>query len=252
MAGILFRKIETGNQLALYHDKINTNYLIQEFVEMPLEIGIFYIRLPDADKGKITALFCKKFPVIQGDGISSLEQLLQKNQIPVTDETVKLSGEKLRQILPENETFHLSFVGNRYHGASFHDLSDEIDESLLDVVDKLSQRANFFYGRYDIKCASIDDLKKGKNFTVLEFNGAGSIVNHVYTDRFTLRSAYREICNHWKALSAISVANHKKGIPYWSAVEGYKYLRRAKKNLHMQKKLDKEIILSNEATTFNL
>ena len=167
MAGILFRKIETGNQLALYHDKLNTNYLIQEFVEMPLEIGIFYIRLPDADKGKITALFCKKFPVIQGDGISSLEQLLQKNQIPVTDETVKLSREKLQQILPENETFHLSFVGNRYHGASFHDLSDEIDESLLDVVDKLSQQANFFYGRYDIKCASIDDLKKGKNFTVL-------------------------------------------------------------------------------------
>ncbi len=46
MEGILFRKIENKKHLETYHASIPTEYLMQEFVDFPLEIGLFYFRHP--------------------------------------------------------------------------------------------------------------------------------------------------------------------------------------------------------------
>ncbi|MEO8853674.1 MAG: hypothetical protein ABI359_07845 [Ginsengibacter sp.] len=241
MEGILFRKIDNEKQLEIYHAKITFDYLVQELVDFPLEIGLFYIRHPNENSGKITALFSKKFPIITGNGISTIGEILQKNNCKIVEESGKLTAEELQRILPKNETFPLSFVGNRYHGTSFHDLSELIDKSLLSVFDKLSLSSSFYYGRYDIKCASIEDLKNEINFSILEFNGAGSIPNHVYTGNFTLIKAYKEIIGHWKSLYEISAHNYENGYIYWKFWDGLRYILKAKRNFRKQKKQDKKI-----------
>ncbi|MGN6531896.1 MAG: hypothetical protein ACTHK0_09110, partial [Ginsengibacter sp.] len=153
----------------------------------------------------------------------------------------KLSSEKLKKILAKDEDFYLSFVGNRYHGTTFHDLSCLIDYELLHLFDNISLNNDFYYGRYDIKCKSIEDLKKGKNFSILEFNGAGSIPNHIYTQKYHLSEAYKEILEHWKALYEISNYNHKNGIPYWGFSKGLIFLIQAKKHFRSLKKCDEKI-----------
>ena len=68
-----------------------------------------------------------------------------------------------------------------------------VDDELLKLFDELSLYTDkFYYGRYDIKCDSIDELKKG-NFSILEFNGAGAEPNHIYDAGIHLGDAYREI-----------------------------------------------------------
>jgi len=241
MAGILFRKIDNEKQLEFYHQEIAFDYIVQELVDFPIEIGLFYIRHPMKNSGKITALFSKRLPMITGDGNSTIEEILQKNNCRITEESGKLTVEELKRILPKNEKFSLSLIGNRYHGTTFHDLSELIDNKLLAMFDTISHSSQFYYGRYDIKCASLEELKKGNHFSILEFNGAGSIPNHIYAGNFTLRKAYKEIINHWESLCEISAYNNKNGYHYWHTWKGLSYLLKAKRNFRQQKKLDKKI-----------
>ena len=68
----------------------------------------------------------------------------------------------------------LSYASNRSRGGKLISLAHEIDEDLVRVFDQIShQSKHFYYGRYDIKCASIEKLKKGIDFSILEYNGAG-------------------------------------------------------------------------------
>ncbi len=247
MAGILFRKIDNERQLEIYHHSIPVDYIIQDYVDYPLEVSVFYHRYPQNKTGNISAFFSKKLPSIKGDGISSIEELVKKNNPEIKEEINKLSSKQLQKILGKDEVFYLSFVGNRYHGTTFHDLSGLIDHELLKVFDKISLTNDFYYGRYDIKCLSIQDLKKGKNFSILEFNGAGSIPNHIYTEKYHLKDAYKEILKHWKILFEVSSYNHKAGLPFWGFSKGLFFLIDAKKHFRSLKKCDQIIERRMEA-----
>jgi hypothetical protein len=243
MEGILFRKINNQDQFEIYHSRMPVDYLLQEFIDQPMEIGLFYFRHPQNDHGKISALFEKKFPSITGDGFSTVQQLLQKENIEMSENGKELNVPGYQSIPEKNEVIKLSFVGNRYHGTTFHDLSDSIDKELLQIFDEISHATSFYYGRYDIKCSSIEELKKGNNFSILEFNGAGSIPNHVYTGKFSMWQAYKEIAYHWKMLFEISSYNHRAGLSYWSLLTGARYLRKAKKHFRFLRRYDKQLIL---------
>jgi hypothetical protein len=134
-------------------------------------------------------------------------------------------------------------VANLFHGARFTDLHQEIDASLTALFDRISHQSQFFYGRYDIKCDAIDDLKQGRNFKILEFNGAGSVPNHIYAGRYNLWQAYREILKHWKAMYEISARNRRKGIAYWSFQRGRRFLKQSKRYFDKLKELDKKLVL---------
>jgi hypothetical protein len=249
--GILFRKIDNERHLETYHRNMPVEYMIQEFVDFPIEIGVFYYRRPQNNSGVITALFSKKLPLITGDGFSTIKEILEKEQPKIAEELLKLDESELDRVLEKEEVIILSFIGNRFHGATFHDLSEHIDETLLELFDTISHNSRFYYGRYDIKCSSIEELKKGVNFSILEFNGAGSIPNHIYTGKYNLIEAYREICKHWKVLYEISAYNHREGIAYWDMLKGCKYLRKANKHFRVLKKCDRRILLKNKKISAN-
>jgi hypothetical protein len=86
-------------------------------------------------------------------------------------------------------------------------------------------------------------MKERKNFAILEFNGAGSVPNHIYTGTYTLWGAYKEILMHWKAMYEISAANRRKGIAYYSLLQGHRFLQHSKKHFRVLKKLDKELVV---------
>src|SRR5690349_13027167 len=76
--GFMFRKIENTEQLKIYHSKMPSDYIIQEWVNYPLEVSVFYYRFPDQQKGTITGFIRKEFLQVTGDGTSTLWELVQK------------------------------------------------------------------------------------------------------------------------------------------------------------------------------
>jgi hypothetical protein len=78
-------------------------------------------------------------------------------------------------------------------------------------------------------CESIEDLKNGKNFSILEYNGCGAEPNHFYDTGYTLMEAYKEILTHWRVLYEISKHNKKKGIKPWPLMKGVKFRKETRK-----------------------
>jgi hypothetical protein len=243
--GLLFRKIDNEKELSIYHGKNTVDYLIQDLVDFPLEVSVFYYRYPNQEKGVITGFIQKELMDVIGDGQSTLwELILAHPKARHRPDEMRIKHEEhLQKIIPKGERYILTYAANLNRGAKFTNLHHLIDEDLLKIFDAISHQARFYYGRYDIKCESVEDLKQGKNFTILEFNGSGAEPNHVYNAGFSLFDAYRVFLHHWKVLYEISRYNKQHGVPYWPAIKGWKFLRAAKKHLKMLEKTDTEILV---------
>ncbi|MDP4149556.1 MAG: LysE family transporter [Bacteroidota bacterium] len=242
MMGFMFRKIDSLEKLIEYHQKMPVDYIIQDLVRWPLEVSVFYYRMPNEKKGAITGFIRKEFLQVTGDGVRTLwELLLDYPRVRFRLEEMRSKHEsRLHEIIPAREIFILSNALNLSRGGKLVSLEHEKDERLLGVFDGISHYAgHFYYGRYDIKCASIDALKRGENFSILEYNGCGAEPHHIYGNGNTLFQAYGIVLHHWKMLARISRYNHKMGVPYWGFRRGWVFLRKAKRHFKMLRELDK-------------
>ncbi len=242
--GILFRKIDDEASLKHYHSLVPAEYIVQKMVHYPIEVSVFHIRHPKDQKGVVTG-FLHKIPLqVLGDGKHTLEQLVLLN--PKSEKRYHDLHSRHTDmwdiIIPKNEKYILSYAANHNRGAHFIDLKDFINDDLVAVFDKLSIRINdFFYGRYDIMCNSVEELRQGKNFMILEYNGCGAEPNHFYDTGYTLGEAYKEILKHWQLLYSISAYNAKQGIKPWGFWRGVKFQRDTKKLFRKMKEADERI-----------
>lgn len=248
MMGFMFRKINTEEELLKYHNAMPVDYLIQSFSHYPHEVSVFYYRFPYSERGHITGFIKKEFLQVSGDGKSTLLELI--NNYPRVrfriDEMISKHKANLPKVIPMNEIYYLSYALNLSRGGRLVSLEHEKDERLLKVFDNLSQQTKYFYyGRYDIKCASIEDLKSGKNYSILEFNGSGAEPHHAYGNGNTLLQAYKIFLHHWDILYRISSYNNAKGIPYWGFLKGIKFLKAAVRHFTILKKIDRQFPASS-------
>jgi hypothetical protein len=242
--GILFRKLDAIDQLKNYHTKVPVEYIVQEMITYPMEVSVFYYRHPHQSKGNVTG-FLHKIPLLViGDGIQTLQKLIKLHpKASIREAELKIAHElNFNKVLAKGEKYMLSYAANHNRGAQFINLQNEIDDRLVCIFDKISVELNdFFYGRYDIMCTSVEDLKAEKNFSILEYNGCGAEPNHFYDTGYTLIEAYKEILMHWKALYEISSYNNKQGIKYWPFLKGVKFLAATTKHYQIIKEADKLI-----------
>ncbi|MES1222962.1 MAG: D-alanine--D-alanine ligase [Bacteroidota bacterium] len=225
MRGLAAKKLESENDVEANASKYDIDFLIQEFVPFENEVGIFYYRYPDKPSGSISGIVGKEFLSITGDGTSSLLQLLQRDKrfILQLDSLKEEYGDELTEVLKAGENKVLVPYGNHARGSKFLDYSNLVDDELTALIDKISQQVpEFFYGRLDLRYNTWDELKQGKNFSIIELNGAGSEPTHMYDPRHSLFYAWKEIIRHWIILWRISRKNHKRGFSYMSISEGAK------------------------------
>jgi hypothetical protein len=79
-------------------------------------------------------------------------------------------------------------------------------------IDEISQKLRgFFIGRYDIRYANECDLRAGRNFQIIELNGASSEATSIYDARNSLWAAYRMLFRQWDLVFAIGAANRARG-----------------------------------------
>jgi hypothetical protein len=245
MWGVLFRIIKNEHELEMYHDKVGENYILQTYVDSSLEFSVFHIRYPGETKGIVTGLIVKDLLHVTGDGKKILAKLVAEHPSAKykEEEMKKRHEENWNKIIPANEKYFLSMAGNHGAGAKFINLNHEIDQQLCDVFDRISNEAGqFYFGRYDLKCTSLEDLKAGKNIQVLEFNGAGAAITHVFDRNMSYGAALKEIVRHWRHLYRIGRINHKKGVPYWSFMKGWRFMQKAKKNFKRMQEVDRTLI----------
>ena len=231
-------KIHTAESLAAYAGKLKMDFLIQEYIAYPEEVGVFYCRIPGEQHGFITGIVAKEFLIVKGDGSSTLTQLIEKDprhhfQLAALQ---KIYGAALDTVLEKGVLKNLVPFGNHARGAKFIDVSHWADEAFTKSFDEVCRQIpEFYYGRLDVMYSNLEDLKAGKNFSIIELNGAGSEPTHIYDPGHSLFFAWKEIARHFKLLCTISVLNHKMGHRYLTVKEG---MHMFKENRAVMKNLD--------------
>ncbi len=240
MKGILFRKIDSEEQLFKYHERIPVEYIVQDLIDLPVEVSVFYYRYPWEQKGTVSGFIHKELLHVVGDGKQTLQELVANDARAKfrMEEMQHRHGHRFDRVVPAGEIFYLSYAGNHNRGAQFTNLHNEINARMHEVFDELSHHTTFYYGRYDIKTGSIEELKDGKNFQIIEFNGCGAEPNHIYDCGMSIWKAYGTILQHWKALYKISKYNNDHGTPYWSYKRGKDFLKNARKHFKVLEQYD--------------
>src|SRR5204863_7531177 len=97
--------------------------IVQTYHPGPFEAGVFYIRIPGEKSGRIFSITDKKFPVIVGDGQSTLEQLIWAHpRFRMQAQTFLARHERdADRVLPVGEAFRLAVAGNHCQGTLFLD-----------------------------------------------------------------------------------------------------------------------------------
>lgn len=222
------KKIKSISDLKDYADKANFNFLLQDTIPFENEIGIFYVRYPSMKVGKITGIVSKEFLIVIGDGVSTIEELI--NEIPRYKIQMKVLQkeykEQLKQVLRIGEQLNLVPFGNHARGAKFLDVSHLVTPKLTQMINAISlQIPEFYFGRFDIMYNSWEELEEGRNFLIVELNGAASEPTHIYDPKHSLWFAWRELARHITYMYEISVENNQKGVPYLSHKAGMNQYR---------------------------
>ncbi len=222
------KKINSLQDLISYVETAPDTYLIQRYVDYPIELSVFYVRHPSEHCGKITSVTYKKLLSVTGDGRSTLQELIiKKDRAYLQKEKLFVTlKDELQYVLPFGTEKLLVPYGNHVLGAEFLDYERIIDQQLLAAFETISRSIKgFYYGRFDIRTLSIEDLKQGKNMYILELNGTGAEPAHIYDPKYSFLKAQKTLMWHYKKMFDIAQYNKKYGAIFMSYKE-YRILRK--------------------------
>lgn len=207
--GTAVRIISNRKAALAYLAASSTAVVIQAYHPGPFEAGVFYYRFPDAAEGQIFSITDKVFPVLSGDGRSTVEQLIWRDSRLRMQARVfrERHFERLGKVLAAGETYPLVRAGNHCQGTLFLDGAHLVTPELRERIDQIAKSLNgFFIGRFDIRYTNIEKFKQGTDLAIVELNGVTSESTNIYDPRRSLRFAYGTLGRQWKLLFSIGAA----------------------------------------------
>jgi membrane protein DedA with SNARE-associated domain len=188
--------------------------IVQAFHPGPHEAGIFYYRLPGEEAGRIFSITDKVFPVLLGDGRSTVEELTWRHPRYRMQAGVFLTRHEHQRdrVLGAGEPFPLALAGNHCQGTLFRDGSRLLTPELERAIDAVARRFDgFFIGRFDVRYADVTALKAGRDLGIVELNGVTSESTNLYDPSWSIVAAYRTLFRQWSLLYRIGAANRRRG-----------------------------------------
>lgn len=216
------RLLRSQAELDVYSAAADYRFITQDFSALPMEAGVFYLRFPEEREGRIFSLTRKLFPEIEGDGHSTLATLILKEPRNryMARVLFKRHEARLAEILPEGERFRLVESGNHSQGAVFLNGAALAQEGLRQRLDEIARSMpGFLVGRFDLRYQDDASFARGKNFQIVEVNGAASEATHVYDPATPLREIYATLFIQWRCIFEIGQKNRRLGLGGSSARE---------------------------------
>lgn len=191
----------------------DTDVILQEFCGGE-EVSIFYYRRPSERRGRIFSITEKRFPSVMGDGRSTLEDLILNDPraVCLAKKYFEQNAERLGDVPVAGEIVKIIDIGTHSRGAVFVDGGCLRTDALEAKIDEICRGfEGFYFGRFDIRAASFDDLRRGENFRIIELNGVTSESTNIYDPRYSLTDAYRILYRQWRLAFEIGLENIRLG-----------------------------------------
>ncbi len=178
------------------------------------EYGVFYQRFASRENGEVTSITDKRTTWVVGDGRSTLEELILRDDRAVCM-AAYFFGEyesELESVPADGEKFMLASIGTHSRGAVFLDGAELITPELSAEVDRFSRVVEgFHFGRYDLRLPSEEALKRGEGIRVIELNGITSEPTNMYDPRHGPIFGWSSLMRQWRAIFALAKENQLAG-----------------------------------------
>ena len=224
------RLIRDAASAAEYLRRRSAPAIAQQYHPGPFEAGIFYYRLPGEPRGRIFSITDKHFPVLIGDGRSTVEELIWRHPrfrmqahtfLARLDSAASGAGDAAggnagkdarTTILSEGEALRLAHAGNHCQGTMFRDGGHLLTPALEETIDAISRRfAGFYFGRFDVRYSRVDEFMAGRGFAIVELNGVTSESTNIYDPRWSIWRAWSLLMRQWAILFEIGARNRQRG-----------------------------------------
>lgn len=203
----------------------NETVVLQQYLPQESEAGIFYVRDPQADAGRIIGLALRYFPRVTGDGQRTIAELIaadpraqRLHQSPRHEPNYNPN-----RVPAAGEVVRLATIGSTRVGGLYRDGRAHITPQLTRAIDAIAHdMPAFHFGRFDVRFDSLQDLSAGRTFTIMEINGAGSEAIEAWDPDTGMLAGFRMIFKKQRILFAIGNVMRRKGfkpLGVWSLAQ---------------------------------
>lgn len=178
------------------------------------EYGIFYYRFPNKEKGNIFSITSKHLVYVEGDGKSTIEELILADDEAVTlaKYHLKRNEDRLYDVPEKGELLPIVRLGTHARGAVFEERSSLITKELTNALNNICNPVpEFLFGRMDIKVPTADHLTRGEDIKIIEVNGVTSESTNIYDEQYTLLQGLVILCQQWRLAFEIGAQNRAQG-----------------------------------------
>lgn len=212
-----FKVIRNREDALRYFETMTRAALLQAYHPGPFEAGVLWQRDPGAARGRVFSVTRKVFPIIEGDGKSTLERLIWAHPrfMMQADLFLKRYDAERDRVLGKGEKMRLAIAGNHCQGTMFLDGADLITEDFERAVDQIAMGfagQGLDYGRFDIRYTSDEELRAGKGFKIIELNGTMSESTNIYDPGKPIWWSYRVLMRQWDTLYRIGASRRRAGV----------------------------------------
>ena len=189
--------------------------VLQAYLPQEGEAGIFYARDPDTDKAQIIGLALRYYPRVTGDGVHTLAELiaLDPRAGRVLNSPFHESRNDPASVPAAGEVVRIATIGSTRVGGLYRDGKACITPQLTAAIDAIARdMPEFYFGRFDVRFETLASLSMGRDFTIMEVNGAGSEAIQAWDPDTGLVAGLKTIFQKQRVLFAIGDAMRRQGV----------------------------------------
>ena len=201
--GVDIHLARSRNHLTAILKRQTWDYQLQEYCDYPLEFGIFYSRIPGRAKGEIISLTQKQIPVLNGDGKSTIEELILASDIINKKAIIEAVANEKATVLESEQQFRTLVGASHARGSMFFDVKHMETPELLQATHEVCIVDGFYFGRLDVKAVSKEAFLRGE-YKIIEVNGATSECIHIYDNAVSFLEGLRVLKEQWETLFQIA------------------------------------------------
>ena len=192
------------------------------------EFGVFVARSAKTQLPEILSIVHKTFPVVVGDGASTLYELIMGDARAklISAMLFKRWADELHTIPDNGSTIQLVEIGAHSRGSVFLDGNRHATPELLRTMTRLLDAVpGYSFGRIDLRAPTVNHFREGRRLQVMELNGVSAESAHIYHPDTPLVVGYRAMFKQWSLAFAIGKENMANGVVTTSPLDLWRRFR---------------------------
>lgn len=189
--------------------------VLQAYAPYAGEAGVFYVRRPGETRGRIASMALAYAPHVVGDGRRSLAALVHEDEVLRKSAAIYRARHGAEWSAAPEAGRIVALTGTRAArvGAVYRDACALVTPALEERIDAIARDIEgFHFGRFDLRFETIERFLEGEDFLILELNGAGAEMLHIWDGETTLLDAYATLWRQYSMLFEIAAENARNGV----------------------------------------